>query len=70
MERGQNEEYQKLVNFMKRIQFDKKSQHFDPLPESAKKLVPKLNPPKESCSLELPEGKVVELPLLDGTVGP
>ena len=40
------------------------------MPESAKDLIPKLIPPKEKCSLELPEGKIIELPLLDGTVGP
>ena len=40
------------------------------MPEGAKKLIPKLIPPKEKCTLELPDGKVVDLPLLDGTVGP
>ncbi len=70
MERSQNADYQKLVNFMRRIQLEKKEQNQDPLPESAKNLIPKLNPSKESCTLELPDGKVVELPLLDGSEGP
>lgn len=33
-------------------------------------LVPKLKPSRESCKLELPDGKMVELPILEGTEGP
>lgn len=33
-------------------------------------LIPQLRPSKESCVLELPGGKEVELPLLEGSEGP
>lgn len=33
-------------------------------------LVPKLQPSTENCVLELPDGRMVELPLLEGTKGP
>lgn len=32
--------------------------------------MPKLDPPSDSCILELPTGEEVELPIIEGTVGP
>jgi len=34
------------------------------------KIIPKLNPSRETCKIELPSGVTADLPILEGTVGP
>lgn len=65
-------DYQKLVDFMKRVSLNGERQGGDFEIGSANQefLVPRLTPSTESCKLELPDGRSVELPLLEGTEGP
>lgn len=65
------EDYLKLVNFIKRIQLNNDDKDASAKKKECKKdLVPKTQPVKEACQIELPSGKTVELPILEGTVGP
>lgn len=67
-----NQDYQKLVDFMKRVTMNDLSRHesYEIGSKNQDFLIPKVPVSKESCTLELPDGKVVELPLLEGTEGP
>ena len=55
---------------MKRVQLSTKVVDNDDYIEPKKSLVPKLNPVKETCQLELPSGDKVELNILEGSEGP
>lgn len=55
---------------MKRVQVNNDVKENDKNIKNKKDLVPKLQPAKEFCKIELPSGKVVDLPVLEGSVGP
>jgi len=66
------DDYQKLVSFVKRISLNHRNEESnDQVQNEAKQnLVPKLIAPTDTCTLELPSGVAIELPILNGTVGP
>ena len=65
-------DYQKLVDFMNRVTMNEKGHDhgYEIASENQDFLIPKLSAPTETCILELPDGKSVELPLLEGSEGP
>lgn len=65
-------DYIKIVDFMNRINATEKEsvQQNIQSPKSKTNIIPRVPKSVEGIELELPDGKTVELPLLDGTVGP
>ncbi len=67
-----NQDYQKLVDFMKRVTMNDlgHNESYEIGSKNQDFLIPKVPVAKETCTLELPDGKLVELPLLEGSEGP
>jgi citrate synthase len=57
---------------MKRVQFNDKTESgsYEIGSKNQDFLIPRIPEPKETCTLELSDGKTVELPILEGSEGP
>ncbi|CDW85790.1 citrate synthase [Stylonychia lemnae] len=65
------QDYKNLVNFMKRVSLTHQDQDESETHSNFRqKLIPQVRPSKEGCKIELPTGEKVEIPILEGTVGP
>jgi len=67
-----NQDYLNLVDFMKRVQINDRPEggSYEIGSKNQDFLIPRVPASKETCVLELSDGKQVELPLLEGTEGP
>ena len=67
-----NTDYLKLVDFMRRVQFNDKTEaaSYEIGSKNQDFLIPRVPVAKETCTMEFPDGKKVELPLLEGSEGP